>query len=48
MNVVLIPLNKLQAEAKQIETMRGIKERPQMLAPLILAYEATDGNVKTV
>ena len=43
-------LKQLQAEAKAtVATLREIKEtRPEMLDPLLLAYEATDGNVKTI
>ena len=43
-------LKQLQAEAKAtVATLREIKEsRPEMLEPLMLAYEATDGNVKTI
>ena len=41
---------QLQAEAKEtINALRGIsQEKPDYLAPFILAYEATDGNVKTM
>ena len=41
---------QLQAEAKQtVDTLREIKEtRPEMLGPLMLAYEATDGDVKSI
>ena len=43
-------IKQLQAEAKAtVATLREIKEtRPEMLEPLMLAYEATDGNVKTI
>ena len=41
---------QLKAESKQtIDTLREISQkRPDMLGPLLLAYEATDGNVKTM
>lgn len=41
---------QLQAEAKQtVDVLREIKEtRPNMLGPLLLAYENTDGSVKTM
>ena len=43
-------LDQIMAEAEQtINTLREIKEqRPEMLGPLMLAYEATDGNVKSI
>ena len=43
-------IKQLQAEAKAtVATMREIKEKnPQMLEPLLLAYEATDGNVRSI
>jgi len=41
---------QLKAESKQtVDTLREISQkRPDMLGPLLLAYEATDGNVKTI
>lgn len=41
---------QLQAEAKQtVDVLREVKEtRPNMLGPLLLAYENTDGSVKTI
>ena len=43
-------IEQLQAEAEEVvESLRGIaKERPQWLAPLMMAYEATNGNVKSM
>ena len=43
-------ITQLQAEAEEvIATVSEIrKNRPDMLGPLMLAYEATDGNVKTI
>ena len=43
-------LKQLQAEAKAaVATLREIKEKnPEMLEPLMLAYEASDGSVKTI
>jgi len=41
---------QLKAEAKQtVDVLREVSQkRPDMLGPLLLAYEATDGNVKTM
>ena len=43
-------IKQLQAEADEtIATITEIrKNRPEMFGPLMLAYEATDGNVKTI
>ena len=43
-------MDQIMAESKQtINTLREIKEqRPEMLGPLMLAYEATDGSVKSI
>ena len=50
MDEVPAALREKAAEAKQtIETLRNIqKERPQMLGPLMLAYEVTDGNIHSM
>ncbi len=50
MDEVPAALREKAAEAKQtIETLRNIqKERPQMLGPLMLAYEVTDGNINSM
>ena len=49
-NATLRSIEKIKGEAKQtIDTLREIKaERPEMLAPLMMAYEFTDGNVATI
>jgi len=49
-NATLQAIERIKAEAKQtINTLRDIKaERPEMLAPLMMAYEFTDGNVDTI
>ena len=49
-NATLKSLARLQAETEgTIETFRAVqKERPEMLSPLMLAYEMTDGNVKSI
>ena len=41
---------QLKAESRQtVDTLREISQtRPQMLGPLLLAYEATDGSVKSI
>ena len=43
-------LDQLMAESKEvINTMRGISEqRPDYIAPFIMAYEASDGNVRSM
>ena len=43
-------VKQLQAEAKAtVATLREIKEKnPEMLEPLMLAYEASNGDVKTI
>ena len=50
MDEVPAALREKAAEAKQtIETLRNVqKERPQMLGPLMLAYEVTDGNINSM
>ena len=49
-NRTLQALERIANESKQtIETLRLVKEqRPQMLGPLMLAYEVTDGKVKSM
>ena len=49
-NATLQAIEKIKAESKQtINTLREIKaERPEMLAPLMMAYEFTDGKVDTI
>jgi hypothetical protein len=49
-NATLQAIEKIKADAKQtINTLREIKDqRPEMLAPLMMAYEFTDGKVDTV
>ena len=49
-NETLRALEKIAQESKQtIETLRNVKaERPQMLGPLMLAYEVTDGKVNSM
>ena len=38
-----------QESAQMMETLREIQQtEPEMLAPLMMAYELTDGNVKTI
>jgi len=43
-------MNKAAQEAKQtVDTLRAVsKQRPEMLGPLMLAYEMTDGNINTI
>ena len=43
-------LARIQLEAQStMDTLRAVKrERPQMLGPLMLAYEVTDGNVNNI
>jgi hypothetical protein len=42
--------NKVTAETNEVlSSLRAVsKERPEMLGPLMLAYEMTDGNVRTI
>jgi hypothetical protein len=49
-NSTLKAIERIKAEAKQtINTLREVKaERPELLAPLMMAYEFTDGNVDTI
>lgn len=49
-NATLEAMDRIKKEAKQtIDTLRSIKqERPEMLAPLMMAYEFTDGKVDTI
>ena len=49
-NSTLKALARIQQESKNtIDTLRAVqKERPEMLGPLMLAYEVTDGKVSTV
>jgi len=49
-NATLQAIERIKAEAKQtINTLREVKaERPEMLAPLMMAYEFTDGKVDTI
>jgi len=49
-NDTLKALARIQKESKQtIDTLRAVKaERPDLLGPLMLAYEVTDGKVSTV
>ncbi len=49
-NSTLKALERIQRESKQtIETLRQVKaERPDLLGPLMLAYEVTDGKVSTI
>jgi hypothetical protein len=49
-NDTLRAIEKIKAEAKQtINTLREVKEqRPDLLAPLMMAYEFTDGKVDTI
>lgn len=49
-NATLQAIERIKADAKQtINTLREVREqRPEMLAPLMMAYEFTDGNVNTI
>lgn len=49
-NETLAAMERLKQEARQVtDNLRQInKENPEMLAPLMMAYELTDGNVKTI
>ena len=49
-NETLKALARIQLESQStMDTLRAVKrERPQMLGPLMLAYEVTDGNVNNI
>jgi len=49
-NKTLQAIERIKAESKDtIDTLRAVKEeRPEMLAPLMLAYEMTDGKVDSI
>ena len=49
-NATLKAIERIKTDAKQtINTLREVKaERPEMLAPLMMAYEFTDGKVDTI
>jgi hypothetical protein len=49
-NSTLQAIERIKADAKQtIDTLRSVKdERPELLAPLMMAYEFTDGKVDTI
>jgi hypothetical protein len=49
-NKTLQSIERIKGEAKgTIDTLRAVKaERPEMLAPLMLAYEMTDGKVDSI
>jgi len=49
-NATLRALEGIANESREtIATLRNVqKERPQLLSPLMLAYEATDGNIKSI
>jgi len=49
-NQTLKAIERIANESKKtIETLRNVKaERPQLLGPLMLAYELTDGKVSTI
>ena len=49
-NSTLQAIERIKADAKQtIDTLREVKdERPELLAPLLMAYEFTDGKVDTI
>jgi len=49
-NKTLQAIERIKSEAKgTIDTLRAVKEeRPEMLAPLMVAYELTDGNVDSI
>ena len=49
-NATLRTMERIKQEAKStVDNLRVIKEeQPEMLAPLMMAYELTDGNVKTI
>ena len=49
-NETLAAMERIKQEsAETMDVIRNIsEERPEMLAPLMLAYELTDGNVKTM
>jgi len=49
-NSTLSALARIQMESKDtVDTLRALKaERPELLGPLMLAYEMTDGNIDTI
>ena len=49
-NNTIKALERIRNESQQtVDTLRAVKEqRPQMLGPLMLAYEVTDGKVSTI
>ena len=49
-NSTLQAIERIKADSKQtIDTLRAVKEeRPELLAPLMMAYEFTDGKVDTI
>ena len=49
-NATLKALERIQFESAQtIDTLRAVKaERPDLLGPLMLAYEVTDGKISTI
>ena len=49
-NTTLATMERIKQESKEVvDNLRVIKEeRPEMLAPLMMAYEMTDGNVNTI
>ena len=49
-NATLKALERIQLESAQtIDTLRAVKaERPDLLGPLMLAYEVTDGKISTI
>jgi hypothetical protein len=49
-NTTLAAIERIKQDSKAtVDTLRGIKEeQPEMLAPLMLAYEMTDGDVRSV
>ena len=49
-NSTLKAISKIAADSKQtVETLRTVsKEQPEMLGPLMMAYELTDGNVDNI
>ena len=49
-NTTLAAIERIKQDSKAtVDTLRGIKEeQPEMLAPLMLAYEMTDGDVRSI
>ena len=49
-NTTLATIERIKQDSKAtVDTLRGIKEeQPEMLAPLMLAYEMTDGDVRSI